>query len=519
MEKRSFESLCWILGDQLNIEHPWFSTVDDDRLFVIAELYQETAYCTQHVQKICAFFLAMENFADALRAKGHRVKHLSLDETVSFGGLPELIEAKIVEHSVSTFYFQRPDEFRLLNQFRSLRLPDGVVVKEQDSGHFFFPFSEIVKEFVPGKSHRMESFYRRMRKRFGILMNGSEPEGGEWNFDKQNREKLSQSDIKHIPKPLTFFNNAEDVLARLKKHNVKFIGKIPDQLPWPVSRDQALELLEFFCAECLPNFGRFQDAMATNHDLGWSLYHSRLSFALNSKMLSPAEVLNSALHSYETNKSLISIAQIEGFVRQVLGWREFIRALYWINMPDYKDKNYFKAKRKLPNFFWTGETKMACMRRAIEDSLQYSYSHHIHRLMITGNFCLLTGVSPDEVDDWYLGVYIDGIEWAELPNTRGMSQYADGGIVASKPYSASGNYISKMSDYCKNCRYKVKETATEEACPFNSLYWRFLEANKDSLAKNPRNALVYSSWYRKKEDEREAILLKADRLVENIEDL
>ena len=195
-----------------------------------------------------------------------------------------------------------------------------------------------------------------------------------------------------------------------KKHNVKFIGKIPDQLPWPVSRDQALELLEFFCSKCLPNFGRFQDAMATNHDLGWSLYHSRLSFALNSKMLSPKEVLNSALHSYETNKSLISIAQIEGFVRQVLGWREFIRALYWINMPGYKDKNYFKAKRKLPVFFWTGETKMACMRRAIEDSLQHSYSHHIHRLMITGNFCLLTGVSPDEVDNWYLGVYIDGIE-------------------------------------------------------------------------------------------------------------
>jgi len=519
MKKKPFESMYWLLGDQLDLEHPWFSKVDGNRLFVIAELYQETAYCTQHVQKICAFFLSMENFAKGLRAKGHQVVHLTLDETIAFDNLEALIEAKIVEHSVTQFFYQRPDELRLLNQFRSLRLDGSVLVEEHDSDHFLFPFSEIEKDFAPGKSHRMESFYRRMRKRFGILMNGSEPIGGEWNFDKQNREKFSQSDISQIPNPLIFSNNIEDVLIRLKRNNVQFIGKIPDQLPWPVSRVQALELLEFFCAKCLPNFGRFQDAMATDHDLGWSLYHSRLSFALNSKMLSPLEVIKTALHAYETKKPLISIAQIEGFVRQVLGWREFIRALYWINMPAYKEKNYFKAERKLPGFFWTGETKMACMHRAIDDSLQYSYSHHIHRLMITGNFCLLTGVSPDEVDNWYLGIYIDGIEWAELPNTRGMSQYADGGMVASKPYSASGNYISKMSDYCKNCRYKAKEVTTEEACPFNSLYWRFLEANKDKLAKNPRNALVYSSWYRKKEDERKAILIKADGLVENIERL
>jgi len=251
----------------------------------------------------------------------------------------------------------------------------------------------------------------------------------------------------------------------------------------------------------------------------WSLYHSRLSFALNSKILHPLQVIQQAIDSYENSKGAISLAQIEGFVRQILGWREYVRGIYWVNMPAYASKNTLEAKRQLPEYFWNGDTRMRCMQQSIGQSLDYAYAHHIQRLMITGNFCLLTGINPDEVDQWYLGVYIDAIEWVEIPNTRGMSQFADDGIVATKPYTAGGNYINKMSDYCKSCDYRIKEKTGDDACPFNSLYWHFMAQHRPRLEKNPRIGMVYRNWDKQTPQSQQATLKKAEYYLQNIETL
>ena len=251
----------------------------------------------------------------------------------------------------------------------------------------------------------------------------------------------------------------------------------------------------------------------------WSLYHSRISFALNSKMLHPMQVIEAALAQFHGNQSGIDHAQIEGFIRQILGWREYVRAVYWANMPGYAERNALAAEADLPDYFWTGKTKMACMKQAIDQSLEYAYAHHIQRLMVTGNFAMLAGIAPQQVDQWYLGIYIDAIEWVEMPNTRGMSQFADGGLIATKPYAASGSYINKMSDYCKGCHYSVKERTTDNACPFNSLYWHFMQRHGDSFSRNPRTAMAYRSWEKMAVDVRKALLQLADYCLANLNSL
>jgi deoxyribodipyrimidine photolyase-related protein len=251
----------------------------------------------------------------------------------------------------------------------------------------------------------------------------------------------------------------------------------------------------------------------------WSLYHARISFALNSKILHPSEVVQATLDRYYSGNESIEIAQIEGFVRQIIGWREYVRGVYWVNMPDYKELNQLNATNTLPDYFWTGNTKMRCVKHAVDQSLNYSYAHHIQRLMVTGNFAMLAGIDPDQLDQWYLGIYIDAIEWVEMPNTRGMSQFADGGLIATKPYAASGSYINKMSDYCAACDYKVKERTTEDACPFNSLYWRFMMSNSERLKNNPRTAMAYRSWNKMQPEIKQAILQRGDYCIENLEQL
>ncbi len=285
---------------------------------------------------------------------------------------------------------------------------------------------------------------------------------------------------------------------------------------------QAQELLTFFCQYCLPKFGRFQDAMTNQAVDQWSLYHSRLSFALNSKMLHPPmQVIKAALETYQDSNQQIDITQVEGFIRQILGWREYVRGIYWGgNMPNYRQINALNVHRQLPGFFWTGKTQMACMKAAINQSLDYAYAHHIQRLMVTGgNFCLLTGIHPDEVEAWYLGIYIDAIEWVEMPNTRGMALYADHGIIATKPYAASGNYINKMSDYCKSCHYNVQQKTGDNACPLNSLYWRFLHIHEKKLSKNPRIRMIYRSWDQLSEHQRQEVLDRAQYCLDNLSSL
>jgi deoxyribodipyrimidine photolyase-related protein len=441
---------------------------------------------------------------------------LTLDDTQSYETFAELIEHLLNKYQSTRFCYQLPDEIRLRDHFSNFNFSD-VTTKIYSSEHFMLEEHEFKEYFKPNQHNRMESFYRKMRKRFNVLMNDDKPEGGQWNFDKKNRNKFKQEDLEAIPEPCLFANDVSDILERIERHQINTFGKPQNTLIWPTSRSQAKELLNFFCDQCLPRFGYYQDAMTCQSDFKWSLYHSRLSFALNAKLISPKQVIHQAISAYRDNDS-IDIAQIEGFVRQILGWREFVRGIYWMH-PDYNSSNYLVADRDLPGFFWTGETKMRCMSEAITQSLDYAFAHHIQRLMITGNFCLLTEIEPDQVDDWYLGIYIDAIEWVEMPNTRGMSQFADGGIIATKPYAASANYVHKMSDYCANCYYSQKDKTSSKACPLNSLYWRFLARNQEKFSDNHRMGMIYNVWHKKSDYEKEAILNKAAAVLRNIESL
>lgn len=531
-----------ILGDQLNAAHSWYQQSDDSVLYVIAELKQETDYCVHHIQKICAFFAAMGEFANALQAAGHRVLHLTLDDTAPLQDLPALLAAIAQQTSASVVQFQRPDEWRLQQQLCALVADKRFAqwqVQVVETEHFLVNWEELPQYFEVNKAQRMEFFYRAMRKRYNILMEAGKPEGGKWNYDQDNRKSFKANELAAIPAPFEYHNDVADIVRRLQRHNVKTIGRLTPEateaqqlslmaepqvseaqtIAWPVTRSQSVRLLQHFCEVCLPNFGKYQDAMTCNSSAKWSLYHSRLSFSLNSKMLHPMQVIEAAIAAYRARPEQISLAQVEGFVRQILGWREFVRGIYWANMPQYAEANMLSATRAVPSWFWTGETNMRCMQQAITQSLDYAYAHHIQRLMVTGNFALLAGLSPDEVDAWYLGIYIDAIEWVEMPNTRGMVLFADGGLLGSKPYAASGNYMNKMSDYCKNCAYSHKEKTGEGACPLNSMYWHFLHRHQEQLRQNPRMGIAYRQWDNVDADEQQARLQQAEAYLTDIENL
>lgn len=501
-----------ILGDQLNAGHSWYRQVDPDAVFVIAELAQETRYVTHHIQKILAFFGAMRRFADALAAAGHEVRYFTLDDTAGYRDLTDFLVEVIAREGATALHYQLPDEYRLDQQLQALQDHLAVPVRAVDTEHFLTP--RDAWDTYP--TSRMEFFYRALRKQYKVLMTGSgEPEGGRWNFDAENRNKLPKS--VDIPEPLTFGHDLSDIAERIQRHAVPTLGHCdPANLIWPLSREEGRHLLQYFLEHCLPDFGRYQDALS---DRGWSLFHSRLSFCLNTKMLHPGEVVTLAEAKWRKNPDRISLAQVEGFIRQILGWREFVRALYWKHMPEYSGRNFFAADTELPAYYWTGETDMACMAHSIGQSLEHAYAHHIQRLMVTGNFALLAGIDPDAVDAWYLGIYIDAIEWVELPNTRGMSQFADGGLIASKPYAASGQYINRMGDHCKRCRYDVKQKTGPNSCPFNSLYWSFLHRNREQLQDNHRLKLVYANWDKQPNDQKAAILATAKHRLAGLDTL
>ncbi|WP_404343061.1 cryptochrome/photolyase family protein [Pseudoalteromonas mariniglutinosa] len=516
-----YSKLRFIFGDQLNASHSWFKeSSQDDILYVIAELSQETEYVKHHLQKVVAFFAAMENFASALTRAGFHVLHLNLDDTKKDPDLVSLLTRLARLYQCDCIEYQFPDEYRLKHQLEQFAINSDFTVYGIDTEHFLLPFDEINHYFKYDKHVKMEFFYRAMRKRFNILMTGNnQPYGGQWNFDQDNRNKLKQSDLAHIPDAKCFTNDVSSIVERLNRHAVNTFGKCNNTLLWPTTRAQAKQLLEHFCENLLAHFGQFQDAMTCQSKQQWTLYHSRLSFALNTKMLHPMHVIQRVLHEFKTRPDDINLAQVEGFIRQILGWREYVRGIYWRNMPAYAEKNHLVAKRDLPHFFWHAKTKMNCMHHAIEQSLETAYAHHIQRLMITGNFCLLSGIDPNQVEQWYLGVYIDAIEWVEMPNTRGMSQFADGGLIATKPYTASGNYINKMSDYCKGCHYNVKEKSQHTACPFNSLYWHFMLQHEQQFTKNPRIAMLYKNWQKQDSTQQDAILKRAQWCLDNINEL
>lgn len=504
-----------ILGDQLNERHSWFQKKQDNVTYVLMEVRQETDYVKHHIQKVASFFAAMRAFSDRLIERGHRVIYLRMDDPSNDQNFETNLKKLIRKEKFTHFEYLLPDEVRLDEAMKSITGKLGIPHSVQDSEHFLTRREDINDIFEGKKQYLMETFYRFMRKKHNILMEGNKPSGGKWNYDPSNRRRYDNK--VPIPEPIVFSNDVSEITEMIHKAKVKTFGDIqPEKLIWPVNRSQALRVLNDFLINRLPHFGTYQDAMTRS---SWSLFHSLSSFALNTKILHPMEVIQAAVDAWKKNSHVIGIQQIEGFVRQILGWREYMRGMYWALMPEFADMNFFNHAQPLPGFYWDGQTKMACLKTAIEQSLKYAYAHHIQRLMITGNFALLAGVQPDEVDAWYLGIYIDAVQWVEITNTRGMSQYADGGIIATKPYVASANYIHSMSDYCQECHYDYRAGYGHRACPFNSLYWDFLDRHRPKLKNNRRVALMYRAWDRKDGSEKKKIIKQAQTYKKMLNDL
>jgi len=417
-------TLRLILGDQLNYNHSWFKESDANITYIMMEIIPETEYVTHHIQKVVGFFSAMRTFANHLTENGHKIIYFRLDGPENLQSFEENIISLFKDKNFDRFEYMQPDEYRLdrlISKFvRKQKMPFEVF----STKHFLASRNEVVDLFRDRKQYLMETFYRHIRKKFDILMEDGEPLTGRWNYDSENRSALPM-DIK-LPKALFFKHDVTELVEMFQKMKVKTIGSIDkEKFPWPISRSESQKLLDHFLENNLSKFGTYQDAM-TSEDA--YLYHSRLSFALNTKMLHPMEVVNKTVKHWRKNEDKIKFAQIEGFIRQIIGWREFMRGVYWAKMPQYEHTNFLNHRHKLPDFYWTGDTKMNCMKHVVNQSLDHAYAHHIQRLMVTGNFANLLGVHPDEVDKWYLGIYIDAIQWVEITNTRGMSQFADGGV-------------------------------------------------------------------------------------------
>lgn len=511
----TYKQIRLILGDQLNINHSWFTRPNPSVLYVMMEIIPESEYVTHHIQKITGIFLNMRNFAQTLAEQGHQVRYFKINDPDNRHSFEHNLRHLIENHKITSAAFMEPDEFRLdvlLEKcFRDLRIPHNKASTE----HFLTGRNDLKQMFPGRRSVPMENFYRRMRIRYNILMEGDKPAGGKWNYDKANRQKLPAG--MKAPMPYLFGHDVSEIVSEIRSAGLKYIGQIDEKtFPWPATRNEALEVLEYFNHNLLEHFGTYQDSMQNDH---WSLYHSRLSFSLNIKLIAPLEVIRAVLDFWRKNNDKISIEQVEGFIRQILGWREYMRGIYWRHMPEYEQLNFFKHQRPLPSFFWTGNTKMKCIQKAVLQSLEHGYAHHIQRLMVTGNFSLLAGIDPDEVDKWYLGIYTDAFQWVEITNTRGMSQFADGGIVGTKPYISSASYINKMGDYCKNCHYKPSKKTGPGACPFNSLYWRFLAINEEKLAANQRMSMMYNIWHKMDSKSQNELIDQANYYLDYIENL
>jgi deoxyribodipyrimidine photolyase-related protein len=513
---KSYSVANLILGDQLNFSHPWFENVNEDVIYVMMEVRSETDYVQHHIQKVVAIFDSMRKFAEELKSKGHHVHYIKINDPKNQPTITENLSRICELYSINELHYQLPDEYRLDEELKQLQSVIGIPTFSVDTFHFFTSRLELAEFFKGKNSYLMENFYRYMRVKHQILIDEfGKPVGGKWNFDQENRKKVPKNHI--IQAVPNTSKNVIHIVEEIKMSGIKTIGQIfPNDFSWSTTRAEAMELLEQFVAIALPIFGSLQDAMTEKH---WYLYHSRLSFALNVKLISPLEVVKKVEKAYIENKALYELNQIEGFIRQILGWREYMRGIYWAKMPEYSELNYFQHKRSLPSWYWNGKTKMNCLKQAISQSLEQAYAHHIQRLMITGNFALLAGIHPDEVDNWYLGIYIDAFQWVEITNTRGMSQFADGGIVGSKPYVSSASYINKMSDYCANCHYKQELRVGEKACPFNSLYWNFFDAHSEKLRSNPRLGMMLNVWKKMSSDDQSAILSQASEYLNQIETL
>ena len=515
------KTLRLILGDQLNHAHSWFQKKDDSVIYLMIEQRSETDYVRHHIQKIAAFFVAMRQFCAEKQAQGFEFMYYKLDDSRNLASFGDNIISVIKNLELIHFEYQQPDEYRLDEELAALgeHLRENHNVSHQvySTEHFLTTRDEVANLFVGKNSFLMETFYHYMRRKHQILMDKDmrTPLTGKWNYDHENRKKLPK-DI-FVPASKTFDKDVSNIINMLATQKVETMGTIANNnLVWATNRDEALRLLEHFLGEQLAHFGAYEDAMSATHRVA---FHSQLSFCLNVKLLNPLELVKTVERYYYKHQDSLSIASVEGFIRQIIGWREYVRGVYWYNMPAYSQVNYFNNQRPLPAYYWTAQTGMNCMHVALKNSLEHAYAHHIQRLMIIGNFSLLIGANPQAVDDWYLGVYADAIQWVQLPNTRAMSQYADGGQMATKPYIASANYVQKMSDYCQNCKYNPKLRYGTNACPLNSLYWNFYETHRELLGKNHRLAITYAQLEKMEADEKAKIMQQATIYLEKVNEL
>jgi deoxyribodipyrimidine photolyase-related protein len=504
-------SLVLVLADQLTPALSSLSLADPRRdLVLMVEVAEETEYVRHHKKKIAFLFSAMRHFAEELRALGWRVEYRRLDAADNRGSFTGEVERAVARFRPERVIVTEPGEYRVLQAMESWseRFDLPVLIRPDD--RFLCSIPEFARWAEDRKQLRMEFFYREMRRKTGLLMNGDAPEGGQWNYDKENR-KPARADL-FVPRPPGFEPDAitREVLALVGDRFARHFGAL-EPFWFGVTRRDAEAAFEHFLETALPSFGDYQDAMLTGERF---LYHSVISPYLNCGLLDPLAVCRRVEAEYRAGRVPLNAA--EGYIRQIIGWREYVRGIYWLKMPDYVNLNYLGHNRPLPDFYWTGETDMHCMAEAIAQTREEAYAHHIQRLMVTGNFALLAGILPQALHEWYLIVYADAYEWVELPNTLGMSQFGDGGLLASKPYASSGAYINRMSDYCGRCRYDVKQRLGPDACPFNALYWDFLARNRDKLDKNQRMGPVYRNYDRFGDAEKAAIAKQAAEFLKTL---
>ena len=479
--------LVLVLGDQLDHQAAAFDGFDParDRVWM-AEVGEESTHVWSSKQRIAVFLSAMRHFGEELRGRDLPLHYVRLNDPENTGSLAGELARAVRLFKPSSIVMTDPGDWRVLTSIRETAKDLGLPLDIREDRHFLSTVREFAEHARGRKQLRLEYWYRELRQKTGVLMDGGKPIGGHWNFDEDNRESFGKDGPPAIPPP-TRFEPDELTCEVIDLVNDRFadhpgeVSASAEGFGWPVTRSEALQVLDDFINQRLPNFGKYQDAMWTGEP--W-LFHSHLAVALNLKLLSAREVVTAAEQAFHQGKAPLS--SVEGFIRQILGWREYVRGIYWTQMPDYLERNHLNATNPLPDFFWTGETDAACLRETITQTLKTGYAHHIQRLMVTGLYCLLAGIDPKQVHEWYLSVYVDAVEWVELPNTLGMSQYADGGLMASKPYAATGKYIDRMSNYCKGCRYNPNESTGENACPFTRMYWDFLSRHRELLAKNPR---------------------------------
>jgi deoxyribodipyrimidine photolyase-related protein len=503
------KALRLVLGDQLSQGISSLSDCDKKTdIIFMCEVWEEATYVKHHKKKIAFLFSAMRHFAEELKQAGYRVEYTRLDDLQNAGSFRGEIGRALERFKPQEIIVTEPGEIRVLEDMKQWQGQFSLPVEIRSDDRFLCNLPAFYSWAKERKQLRMEFFYREMRRSYKILMNGDQPEGGEWNYDSENRNPASGAMF--IPQPLTFKPDAItlDVIRLVSERFADHFGDL-EPFYFAVTRAEALKVLEKFIKERLPDFGTYQDAMLQGQP--W-MYHSHLSFYINCGLLNPLEVAQAAEAAYRAGK--VPLNSAEGFIRQIIGWREYVRGVYWLRAADYPQQNFFEAKRKLPWFYWSGDTKMNCLRQCVTETKQNAYAHHIQRLMVLGNFALLAGIDPKDVNEWFLVVYADAYEWVEMPNVTGMILFADGGYLASKPYAAGGAYINKMSDYCKNCAYKVKEKTGNEACPFNYLYWDFMIRNKDKLENNPRLGMTYRTLGVMEADKIRAIEESAAKFLE-----